>query len=162
MSPLKPTNTQKNLKIIYSCVKFMHFKIRPQGSNPPKKVPFMGLFCCWWALLKFSRLFLSLKLGASESVMSKFLKNCYQFQWKIQYWCQLGLPMSPINPHWKTRAPKEKYCKTFMAVFTLQWSPCMSILFLASPENNKENQWIKMVFIRHSFAKWLKKMLVSL
>ena len=120
MSPLKPTNTQKNLKIIYSCVKFMHFEIRPQGSNPPKKVPFMGLFCCWWALLKFSRLFLSLKLGASESVMSKFSKNCYQFQWKIQYWCQLGLRMSPINPtekhmHRKKNTVKHLYLSSLFS-----------------------------------------------
>ena len=143
--------------MLSSCIS----KFAPKARTPQRRCLLWGSFAVdgpYWSFQDYS----------ISEIRSKWISDVKVFKELLPIPMEntilmsTGLTNVTNKPHWKTHAPKEKYCKTFIAVLTLQWSPCMSILFLASPENNKENQWIKMVFIRHSFAKWFKNMLVSL
>ena len=58
------------------------FQNSPPRLEPPKEGAFYGALLLLMGPIEVFKIIPSLKLGASESVMSKFLKNCYQFQWK--------------------------------------------------------------------------------
>ena len=144
--------------MLSSCI----LKFAPKTWTPQRKCLLWGSFAVDGPYWSFQDYFHLWNIEQVNQWCQSFLKTVTNSNGKYYILISSRLTNVTNKPHWKTHAPKEKYCKTSMAVFTLQWSPCMSILFLASPENIKENQWIKMVFIRHSFAKWFKKTLVSL